>query len=123
MNYHKMSLKQKGIGLVSLLMWSVVLVLIVITSLRIVPAYIEYSAIKKNLSAIAKDTSLQNTNLNQIRLAFSRRAQIDDIKSISGQDIKISRENGRVILSVGYTEKIPLFSNVSLSIDFEAVSD
>ncbi|ALQ51169.1 protein of unknown function [Nitrosomonas ureae] len=123
MNYHKMSLKQKGIGLVSLLMWSVVLVLIVITSLRIAPAYIEYSAIKKNLSAIAKDTSLQNTNLNQIRLAFSRRAQIDDIKSISGQDIKISRENGRVILSVGYTEKIPLFSNVSLSIDFEAVSD
>ncbi|WP_235590217.1 DUF4845 domain-containing protein [Nitrosomonas ureae] len=118
-----MSLKQKGIGLVSLLMWSVVLVLIVITSLRIAPAYIEYSAIKKNLSAIAKDTSLQNTNLNQIRLAFSRRAQIDDIKSISGQDIKISRENGRVILSVGYTEKIPLFSNVSLSIDFEAVSD
>ncbi|WP_255251794.1 DUF4845 domain-containing protein [Nitrosomonas ureae] len=118
-----MSLKQKGIGLVSLLMWSVVLVLIVITSLRIAPAYIEYSAIKKNLSAIAKDTSLQNTNLNQIRLAFSRRAQIDDIKSISGQDIKISRENGRAILSVGYTEKIPLFSNVSLSIDFEAVSD
>ncbi|PTQ81966.1 uncharacterized protein DUF4845 [Nitrosomonas ureae] len=123
MNYHKMSLKQKGIGLVSLLMWSVVLVLIVITSLRIAPAYIEYSAIKKNLSAIAKDTSLQNTNLNQIRLAFSRRAQIDDIKSISGQDIKISRENGRVILSADYTAKIPLFSNVSLSIDFEAVSD
>lgn len=123
MNYHKMSLKQKGIGLVSLLMWSVVLVLIVITSLRIAPAYIEYSAIKKNLSAIAKDTSLQNMNLNQIRLAFSRRAQIDDIKSISGQDIKINRENGRVILSASYTAKIPLFSNVSLSIDFEAVND
>lgn len=123
MNYHKMSRRQKGIGLVSLLMWSVVLVLIVITGLRIAPAYIEYSAIKKNLSAIAKDTGLQNTNLNQIRLAFSRRAQIDDIKSISGQDIKINREAGRVILSAGYTVKIPLFSNVSLSIDFEAVSD
>jgi len=122
-NYHKMSRRQKGIGLVSLLMWSVVLVLIVITGLRIAPAYIEYSAIKKNLSAIAKDTGLQNTNLNQIRLAFSRRAQIDDIKSISGQDIKINREAGRVILSAGYTVKIPLFSNVSLSIDFEAVSD
>jgi len=122
-NYHKMSRRQKGIGLVSLLMWSVVLVLIVITGLRIAPAYIEYSAIKKNLSAIAKDTGLQNMNLNQIRLAFSRRAQIDDIKSISGQDIKINRETGRAILSASYTVKIPLFSNVSLSIDFEAVSD
>ncbi|WP_293006915.1 DUF4845 domain-containing protein [Nitrosomonas sp.] len=123
MNYHKMSLKQKGISLVGLIMWSIVLVLIAITGLRIAPAYIEYSSIKKNLSAVAKDTSLQNANLNQIRLAFIKRAQIDDIKSISGQDIKIDRENGRVILSANYTVKIPLFSNVSLNIDFEAASN
>lgn len=123
MSYHKISLKQKGISLVSLLMWSIVLVLIAITSLRIVPVYIEYSSIKKNLSAIVKDTNLQNANLNQIRLAFSKRAQIDDIKSVSGQDIKINKENGRVVLSVNYTAKIPLFSNVSLNIDFEAVSN
>ncbi len=118
-----MSLKQKGISLVGLIMWSIVLVLIAITGLRIAPAYIEYSSIKKNLSAVAKDTSLQNANLNQIRLAFIKRAQIDDIKSIGGQDIKIDRENGRVILSANYTVKIPLFSNVSLNINFEAVSN
>ncbi len=123
MNYHKISLKQKGVSLVGLLMWSIVLVLVAITSLRIAPAYIEYSSIKKNLSAVAKDPNLQNVNLNQIRLAFIKRAQIDDIKSISGQDIKIDRENGRVILSANYTVKIPLFSNVSLNIDFEAVSN
>ncbi|MBY0475885.1 MAG: DUF4845 domain-containing protein [Nitrosomonas sp.] len=123
MNYHQMSLKQEGISLVGLLMWSIVLVLIAITSLRIAPAYIEYSSIKKNLSAVAKDPNLQNANLNQIRLAFIKRAQIDDIKSIGGQDIKIDRENGRVILSANYTVKIPLFSNVSLNINFEAVSN
>ncbi|PSJ17280.1 DUF4845 domain-containing protein [Nitrosomonas supralitoralis] len=123
MNYHKKSLKQKGIGLVSLLMWSVVLVLIAITSLRIVPAYLEYSSIKKNLTAVARDTSLQNMNLNQIRLAFSRRAQIDDIKSITSQDIRINKENGEIVLSVDYTTKIPLFFNISLNIDFQAKSN
>ena len=50
-------------------------------------------------------------------------AQVDSIKSISGQDIKINKENNRIILSAKYTSKIPLVENISLNIDFEAISD
>lgn len=62
-------------------------------------------------------------DLNQIRLSFNRRAQIDNIKSINGQDIKINKENGRIVLSAEYTTKIPLIANLSLTIDFEPTSD
>jgi hypothetical protein len=91
--------------------------------MKLVPAYIEHAAIKKNLTAIVKETNLQDTDFSQIRLSFSKRAQIDNIKSVSGQDIKINRENGQIVLSAGYTTKIPLISNISLNIDFEATSD
>ena len=115
--------KQKGVSLSGLLVWSVILIFIAISGLRIIPAYIEYSTIQKNLTAIVKETDSQNMDLNQIRLSFSKRAQIDNIKSVSGQDIKINRENGRIVLSAEYTIKIPLISNISLNIDFEATSD
>ena len=62
-------------------------------------------------------------DLNQIRLSFNKRAQIDNIKSVNGQDIKINKENGRIVLSTEYTIKIPLIANLSLNIDFEAISD
>lgn len=123
MRYHKMLQKQKGISLSGLLVWSVILILIAISGLRIAPAYIEYSTIQKNLTAIVKDTNSQNMDLNQIRLSFNRRAQIDHIRSINGQDIKINKENGRIVLSAEYTTKIPLIANLSLNIDFEAISD
>ncbi len=123
MRYHTMLQKQKGVSLSGLLVWSVILIFIAISGLRIIPAYIEYSTIKKNLTAIVKETDSQNMDLNQIRLSFSKRAQIDNIKSVSGQDIKINRENGQIVLSAGYTTKIPLISNISLNIDFEATSD
>ncbi len=123
MKYHKTLQKQKGISLPGLLLWSVVLILLSVSGLKIAPAYIEYSSIKKNLIAIAKETNSQSTDLNQIRMSFSKRAQIDNIKSISAQDIKINRESGRVILSAHYTTKIPLIANISLNIDFEAISD
>ncbi len=123
MRYHKSLQKQQGISLSSLLVWSVILILIAISGLRIAPAYIEYSTIQKNLTAIIKDTNSQNMDLNQIRLSFNKRASIDNIKSISGQDIKINKENGRIVLSAEYTTKIPLIANLSLNIDFEAISD
>ncbi|WP_394809790.1 DUF4845 domain-containing protein [Nitrosomonas sp.] len=115
--------KQKGISLSGLLVWSVILIFIAISGLRVAPAYIEYSTIQKNLTAIVKDTNSQNMDLNQIRLSFNKRAQIDNIKSVNGQDIKINKENGRIVLSTEYTIKIPLIANLSLNIDFEAISD
>ncbi len=114
--------KQQGLSLSSLLIWSIILVLIAIFGMKVAPAYIEHSAITKNLKAIAQEVELQDGDPNQIRLSFGKRAQIDSIKSISGQDIKIDRENGRVVLSAKYTVKIPLASNISLSIDFESTS-
>jgi hypothetical protein len=123
MKYHKTLQKQKGISLSGFMVWSVILILIAISSLRIAPAYIEYSTIQKNLTAIIKDTNSQNMDLNQIRLSFNKRAQIDNIKSVNGSDIKINKENGRIILSTEYTIKIPLIANLSLNIDFEAISD
>lgn len=123
MRHHKMLQKQKGISLSGLLVWSVILILIAIFGLRIAPAYIEYSTIKKNLTAIVKEIDPQDLDLNQIRLAFSKRASIDNIKSISGQDIKIDKKGGRIVLSAEYTTKIPLIANLSLIIDFEPISD
>jgi hypothetical protein len=123
MQYYTEWRKQKGIGLSGLFVWAVILILIAISSLKIAPAYIEFSTIQKNLSAIVKDINSQNADLNQIKTLFSKRAQIDNIKSINAQDIKINKENGRVVLSASYTVRIPLVSNLSLTIDFDAVSE
>ena len=123
MQYHTMRQKQKGISLSGLLVWAVILILVAISGLKIAPAYIEFSTIQKNLSAIVKDINSQSADLNQIKTLFSKRAQIDNIKSINAQDIKINKENGRVVLSASYTVRIPLVSNLSLTIDFDAVSE
>ncbi|MBS0586569.1 MAG: DUF4845 domain-containing protein [Proteobacteria bacterium] len=123
MQYHTMRQKQKGISLSGLLVWAVILILVVISGLKIAPAYIEFASIQKNLSAIVKDINAQSADLNQVRMLFSKRAQIDNIKSINVQDIKINKESGRIFLSASYTVRIPLVSNLSLTIDFDAVSE
>lgn len=115
--------KQRGISLSGLLLWAAVLVVLSISALKIAPAYLEFFSIKKNLAAIVKESDTQNIDMNQVRLLFGKRAAIDNIKSVGAQDIKVKKEGGQLILSASYQLKIPLVSNISLTIDFEAVSD
>ena len=123
MRYHTLQQKQKGISLSGLLVWAVILILVSISGLRVAPAYIEFSSIQRNLAAIVKNIDTQSTSPSQIKILFDKRAQIDNIKSVNGQDIKINKENGRIVLSASYAVKIPLASNISLHIDFQASSE
>ena len=115
--------KQKGVTLSGLLMWSVILIIIAMLGMKLAPAYIEYAAIQKTLSAIANDSTLKDAAPREIRLSFRKRANIDNIDVIRGSDIKISKEKGRTILKADYPVTIPLFANISMLIDFKATSD
>ncbi|MGV8711071.1 MAG: DUF4845 domain-containing protein [Nitrosomonas sp.] len=114
--------KQQGLSLSSLLVWATAITVIAIFSMKLVPAYLEHSVIEKNLTAIVSDVNSGKLSVNQIRTSFSKYAQIDNIKSVNGQDIIINKNNDRVNLTAKYTSKIPLIANLSLLIDFEAKS-
>ncbi len=115
--------KQKGITVSGLMVWSVVLILVAILGMKVVPVYIENATIEKALVGITNDASLQNASVSQIRQSFNRRAQIDNIQAVTAKDIVINKGKGKTQLSINYTVLVPLFSNVSLHIDFEVKSD
>lgn len=115
--------QQKGFGLSGLLVTSFFLILLAVFGMKLVPVYLEYFSIKKSLTATAKEAPLPETDINQIKMVFSKKAQIDNIKSITAQDIKINKENGKTVLRVQYSKQLPLVSNISLNIDFDAISD
>lgn len=121
--YSSMNRRQQGVSLPGLLTWSVILVLVAILGMRLVPAYIEFAAVKRALVAIANDSELRSAGIHEIRQAFNKRAAVDAIKSVSGNDVVIRKQDGQLVLDINYTVTKPLFANLSLLIDFDAASD
>lgn len=115
--------KQRGLTLTGMLIGSIILVLVAVVGMKVVPVYIDNATIKKNLVAVASDNSLQNANAAQIRLAFTKRAQVDGISVVSAKDLKIVKDKEKLILSAAYTVEVPLVSNISLKFDFDVASD
>ena len=110
--------KQRGLGIVSIFLLLALLFVGAIIAMKCVPVYLEYYAIKKTFAVLSAET--KNASAKEVKDKFQARATIDDIKSITANDLEISKEGGVTVVSTAYQVTVPLFANVSLLLDFHA---
>lgn len=110
--------KQQGLSLIGLIVVGGLLVFVAIVGMKLLPAYIEYFTIQKHLRELAR--SPDSSTPKQIMEAFDKRAQIDDITALVGKELDITKNGNSVTITASYEKKVPLFSNISILIDFEA---
>jgi hypothetical protein len=112
--------KQLGISLGGLMMGAVIFIALAMLGLKMAPSYIEYFAIKKAVVAVA--TEKRGASVADIRKTFDARATIDDISTVKGSDLEITKEANEVVVVAAYRKEIGLAGNVGLYIDFRAAS-
>ncbi len=113
--------EQRGVTLIGLVVICIIVVFVAIGGLKIAPAYIEYYNVKKAIVGVAQTTS-RGTVL-EVRQAYDRRAAIDDMEIIKGKDLEVTKEGNDLVISFSYEKRIPLFSNISVVINFAASSN
>ena len=114
--------RQRGMSFIGILVILILVVFAALVGMRVTPAYIEYFTIKKAVNSIAQSGELRGATVSEVRRAFERRANIDDITSVLPQDLQVSKEGNEVVIAFAYEKRVPLFYNVSLLIDFAGSS-
>ena len=117
-----MPAKQRGLSFSGFIFGAVILVLAITTGMKLIPAYMQDAKIGNLFTVIANDPEMQKASPREIRQSFSKRASIDSITAINVEDIEITSNGGRLVLSASYAVKIPLAGNVSLYLDFSHTS-
>ncbi len=114
---------QRGLALSSLLMWSMIIVVAALFIMKVIPAYVENRTIQHALEEISRKPEMQDAGPAEIKEAFSKYATVNNISSVTPEDLDIVKQEGRgPVLSVKYQAKVPLVANVSLVFDFNASS-
>jgi hypothetical protein len=106
--------RQRGLSLVSLIFLGVMAIMLLTIGFKLVPSLVEYLAIDRAVQKIKNEGS----TVREIRNAFDRYSTIDDIKSISGKDLDITKDGDGVVISFAYSYSVPLADNVRLVIDY-----
>jgi hypothetical protein len=111
---------QRGITLIGLLFWAVLISFIGLIAVRTLPTVNEYLTIQR---AIRKIVTEGPTTVPEIRAAFDRQKGVEyAISSISGSDLQITKENEKVVIRFAYDKELELIDPVFLLIKYKGSS-
>lgn len=107
--------RQRGLSFISVIFVGLVAVAIFAIGGQSVPIFLEYQAVVKAINRAKTEPTVP-----AVRAAFDRSTAIDDIKSVKGEDLEISKRDDKVMISVNYAREIPLVGPAYLVYRFKA---
>jgi hypothetical protein len=110
---------QRGISLTSIVFLLVIFGSLLVLGLRIVPVVSEYMS-AKNAVIHAKAAG---GSAAEMRKAFDKDALVNDIETLSGKDLDITREGDENQIAFEYERRIPLVANAMLLLKFDYSTD
>ena len=96
-----MKTKQLGISFIGVLFVVGVLAFAVLIGAQALPTVLEFQAITK-----AASKAKEGNTVGEVRAIFDKAAQIDDIKSITGRDLDITKEGDKTTVAFAYSKEI-----------------
>jgi hypothetical protein len=109
--------KQFGISLWGLIATLALLGFVGVMAAKLLPYYLEYFAVKKIIAAMEAAGEMKGT-VREIRYTFDKRNAIEDVKSMKGDDLEVTKEGAETVVSVSWSARVPMVYNVNACLDF-----
>ena len=109
--------RQRGMSFIGLLFVGGVLAVTGVVLAQVLPTAMEYQAVLK----ATKKASAGNT-VAEVRSIFDKAASVDNISSIAGKDLDVTKENDKVVVSFAYQREIHLAGPAYLTLKYAGQS-
>jgi len=111
---------QRGVSLIGLLFWGVVVAFGGVVAARVLPTVMEYYTIQRVVDRIAASNP---STVPAVRADFDRAQQVEySVTSISSKDLVITKENDKLRISFAYDKQVELGGPVFLLIKYAGQS-
>ncbi len=111
---------QRGAGLFTVLIFLSLLGLAALTALKLVPVYLEYGVVKKELQAVVEELGNKKSSSREVWRNLSKRLDVNNISDISEQDLTVENVDGERRIAIEYEVVRPFLGNVDFLLTFKA---
>ncbi len=109
---------ERGFSYSGFLGATIVLIVVAMLGYKFIVPYTEYRTIVNDMKEVVNNPDLADASGPEIRNAFAKKALIDDIQSVSAEDLEIKKDP--LSLHVKYEKKVPVFDGIGFYLDFDA---
>jgi hypothetical protein len=109
--------RQRGISIVTLIFILAVLGGVGAIAMKALPSFLEYQAVIKAVNAAKSENTVAG-----VRNIFNRRAEVDNITSITGNDLEITKQGDQTVVGFSYQKEFHMFGPAWLLLKYEGQS-
>lgn len=109
---------QAGLTFIGIIFILIPILLVAYVVVRAVPAYIEAYSVGDVINSLKKEIDLKDKPKEEIYKMIQKRLEINNIQSVTQDNIKIQKTPTEVTVTVDYESRIPLFGNAALALAF-----
>ena len=109
--------RQAGMSIITLIFILAVLGAVGAVALKAFPSVLEYQAALKAINRAKGEGSVAG-----VRAAFDRAADIDNITSIKGRDLEVTKNGDEVVVSFSYQKEFHMFGPAWLTMKYQGQS-
>lgn len=109
---------QQGLTMIS---WLLVLTMVgffIMMGMKLAPVYLQHYTIQNVLESLRKDALVSRKPVTEIRTMLSRRLDMNSIKKLKRENVKIRRSSGITTIEVNYEERRPIAGNLDAIMTF-----
>ncbi|MBI2770078.1 MAG: DUF4845 domain-containing protein [Burkholderiales bacterium] len=107
--------RQLGVSFIGILFVAGVLACVGVLAAQAFPTVVEYQSILK-----AVEKAKAGNSPPEVRLIFDKAAAVDDIKSITGKDLEVTKNGDKTVVKFAYTKEIHMFGPAYLLLKYDA---
>ncbi len=108
-----MKSRQRGISFLGLIFVGGVLAVSGVIAAEVFPTFLEFQAVGKAVQKASAGSSVP-----EVRTIFDKAADIDNVKSIKGKDLEVTKEGDKVVVSFAYEREIHLAGPAYLTLKY-----
>lgn len=109
--------QQRGITFLGLIFVGAVLGSLILVGMQVFPTTVEFMAIQKAVKKAAAGSTVA-----EVRTIFDKAAQIDDISSIKGADLEVTKSGDQVVVNFAYQREMHLAGPAYLLLKYQGSS-
>jgi Tfp pilus assembly protein PilX len=112
--------RQRGVTLGGVFFFMLLVGFAAYIAARVLPAYMDYWTIQRVMQNIVDQPDIQNTKESAIRTKFNKELQMNNMTTVSNDDLIVDPVPNGFRLSVSFSIKKPFMGPISLCMDFQA---
>ena len=109
--------RQRGISILGILIVLALLSFFLTVAIRLAPTYLEGRSVKTAIESVA-EASNSKESLRDVSRRLTNTFNTNRIEGIKPTDVKVYRDQGKIIIDASYERRTPLFETVDAVLMF-----